>query len=83
MRRPRGSSPWITSSGPLFGAVCVSLALLVFAGTAQAAETEFLFDALHGKTPYRASWEKLMKLVQPTPDWLMQFNKNFDGVSAR
>jgi hypothetical protein len=50
---------------------------------AQAAETEFLFDALHGKTPYRASWIKLMKLVQPTPDWLAQFNKNYDGVSGQ
>ena len=39
-----------------------SLALVVLAGAANAAETEagFLFDALHGKTPYRASWEKLM-----------------------
>ena len=23
-----------------------------------------------------------MKLVQPTPDWLAQFNKNFDGVAG-
>jgi hypothetical protein len=23
-----------------------------------------------------------MKEVQPTPDWLMQFNRNFDGVSG-
>ena len=23
-----------------------------------------------------------MKEVQPTPDWLMQFNKNFDGASG-
>lgn len=43
----------------------------------------FLFDALHGKTPYLASWQKLMKLVQPTPDWLAQFNKNFDGVAGQ
>ena len=53
------------------------------AGAAQAAETEFLFDALHGKTGYRASWDRLMKLVQPTPDWLAQFNKNFDGVAGQ
>jgi Inhibitor of vertebrate lysozyme (Ivy) len=61
------------------------LALVVLASAANAAETEtgFLFDALHGKTPYRASWEKLMKLVQPTPDWLAQFNKNFDGVAGQ
>ncbi len=61
----------------------LSLALVVFVSAAHAAESEFLFDALHGKTPYRASWEKLMKLVQPTPDWLAQFNKNFDGVSGQ
>jgi Inhibitor of vertebrate lysozyme (Ivy) len=60
-----------------------SLALVVLATAAHAAETEFLFDALHGKTPYRVSWEKLMKLVEPTPDWLVQFNKNFDGVSGQ
>jgi len=60
-----------------------SLAIVVLAGAAHAAETEFLFDALHGKTPYRTAWEKLMKLVQPTPDWLAQFNKNFDGVSGQ
>ena len=53
------------------------------AGVAHATETEFLFDALHGKTAYRGSWEKLMKLVQPTPDWLVQFNKNFDGVASQ
>ena len=63
----------------------LSLALVVLAGAANAAEKEtgFLFDALHGKTPYHASWEKLMKLVQPTPDWLVQFNKNFDGVAGQ
>ena len=58
-----------------------SIALLVFAGAAGAAEQTFLFDVLR-LHPYRASWEKLMKDVQPTPDWLMQFNKNFDGESG-
>ena len=24
-----------------------------------------------------------MKLVQPTPDWLVQFNKDFDGVAGQ
>src|SRR5215475_3608547 len=63
----------------------LSLALFVLASAANATEagTAFLFDALHGKTPFRASWEKLMKLVQPTPDWLVQFNKNFDGVAGQ
>jgi hypothetical protein len=61
-----------------------SFALAILAGAAHAAETEFLFDVLHGRTsPYRASWIKLMKLVQPTPDWLVQFNRNYDGVSGQ
>ena len=59
------------------------LLALAFAGAAHAAESEFLFDALHGKSPYRPAWEKLMKLVQPTPDWLAAFNRNFDGLSAQ
>jgi hypothetical protein len=59
----------------------VSIALLVFAGAAGAVEQTFLFDVLRLRL-YRASWEKLMKDVQPTPDWLMQFNKNFDGESG-
>ena len=62
-------------------AISLALALVIRACGAQAADTEFLFDALHGKTPYQASWDKLMKLVQPTPDWLVQFNRNFDGVA--
>jgi hypothetical protein len=61
----------------------LSLALLAPAGAAWAADTEFLFDTLHGRTPYRASWDKLMKLVQPTPDWLVAFNRNFDGVASQ
>jgi hypothetical protein len=62
----------------------VFLALLSasIAGAAAAAEDgSFLFDALRER-PYRAAWDKLMKEVQPTPDWLMQFNRNFDGVSG-
>jgi hypothetical protein len=64
----------------------LGLSLVFFvlvSAAASAAEAGFLFDALHGKTPYHASWEKLMKLVQPTPDWLVQFNKNFDGVAGQ
>ena len=58
-----------------------SIALLVFAGAAGAAEQTFLFDVLR-QQPYRASWEKLMKSVEPMPDWLMHFNRNFDGESG-
>jgi hypothetical protein len=58
-----------------------SIALFLIAGAAGAAEQTFLFDTLRLK-PYRASWEKLMKSVEPTPDWLMHFNRNFDGMSG-
>jgi Inhibitor of vertebrate lysozyme (Ivy) len=63
----------------------LSIALVLLTGAANAAEGEmaFLFDALHGRTRYHVSWEKLMKLVQPTPDWLVQFNRNFDGVAGQ
>ena len=59
------------------------LALLMLSGAARAAEAPFLFDVLHGRTPHHASWDRLMKLVQPTPDWLAQFNRDFDGVSGQ
>jgi len=52
---------------------------------ALAADPAYLFDALHLKDyakSYRAAWDKLMKDVQPQPDWLVQFNKNFDGDSG-
>ncbi|HEY1940666.1 MAG TPA: Ivy family c-type lysozyme inhibitor [Roseiarcus sp.] len=60
----------------------VFVALSLVAGTAAAAqESPFLFDALQNRV-YHGAWEKLMKTVQPTPDWLLQFNKNFDGVAS-
>ena len=58
------------------------LALVFVAGAAAADETSFLFDLLQ-KPAYRAGWDKLMKEVQPTPDWLMQFNKNLDGAAGQ
>ncbi len=61
----------------------LSFACLMLSFAAQAAEAPFLFDVLHGRTPYHASWDRLMRLVQPTPDWLVLFNKNFDGVSGQ
>jgi hypothetical protein len=61
----------------------LTLVFMVLVGAARAAEREFLFDVLHGRTAYHASWDKLMKLVQPTPDWLAQFNRNFDGVAGQ
>jgi Inhibitor of vertebrate lysozyme (Ivy) len=60
-------------------AALLAVALLI--GAARADAQVFLFDALRART-YRAAWDKLMKDVQPTPDWLMQFNKNYDGVTS-
>jgi hypothetical protein len=62
--------------------LAASIALLLIAGAATAAEQTFLFDVLRLQ-PYRASWEKLMKSVEPMPDWLMHFNRNFDGESGQ
>jgi len=59
----------------------VSIALTLVAGAAVADDNSYLFDALRGD-PYRTAWDKLMKEVQPTPDWLVQFNRNFDGVAG-
>jgi len=61
--------------------LAASLALALIAGAALADDASFLFDALRQR-PYRAAWDRLMKDVQPTPDWLVQFNRNFDGVSG-
>ena len=65
------------------GAALAPLTLALIATPGRADTTQFLFDALHGKGAYRVSWERLMKQVQPTPDWLTQFNKNFDGVAGQ
>jgi hypothetical protein len=61
--------------------LAASLALTLVAGGALADNASYLFDALQSR-PYRAAWDKLMKEVQPTPDWLAQFNRNFDGVAG-
>jgi hypothetical protein len=65
------------------GAAVLVASLASVSNAARAEDPQFLFDTLHGKGGYRASWDKLMKLVQPTPDWLVQFNKNFDGVAGQ
>lgn len=59
----------------------VSLAALLLAVPAVAGQTTYLFDVLREKT-HKISWDKLAKDVQPTPDWLLQFEKNYDGVSG-
>jgi hypothetical protein len=58
-----------------------ALALVLIAGAAAAQNAPYLFDVLQ-KPAYRAPWEKLMKSVQPTPDWLARFSKNYDGVAG-
>ena len=60
------------------------VALLVFALIADAAGAQdgpYLFDVLL-KPAYRNGWQRLMKEVEPTPDWLAQFARNFDGVAG-
>jgi hypothetical protein len=58
------------------------LTLSLAVGQASAQNGPYLFDILV-KGPYRVAWEKLMKEVQPTPDWLLRFSKDFDGVSGQ
>ncbi|MDE3175905.1 MAG: hypothetical protein KGM15_07355 [Pseudomonadota bacterium] len=55
-------------------------AALVAATAARAAEPAYLFDALR-LTKYKLSWTRLMKEVEPTPDWLLHFN-TFDGAAG-
>ena len=62
--------------------LAVILAIALAAGQASAQNGAYLFDVL-AKGPYRVSWDKLMKEVQPTPDWLLRFSKDFDGVSGQ
>jgi hypothetical protein len=61
--------------------VAAMLALAGAAGAARAADSEFLFEVLH-KPAFHASWEKLLREVQPTPDWLLRFKKDYDGVAG-
>jgi hypothetical protein len=57
------------------------LAVTLIASAAGAQEGPFLFDVLL-KPAYRNGWEKLLKDVQPTPDWLMEFSKTYNGVAG-
>jgi hypothetical protein len=59
----------------------VLIAALGLAAAARAEEPAFLFDAL--RLPhYHMSWERLIKTVQPTPDWLHNFERNYDGAAG-
>jgi hypothetical protein len=67
------------SRAPARASLCCFICVLVAAPAL--AEDSYLFDVLP-KGAYRLAWEKLMKEVQPTPDWLRQFDRNYDGVSG-
>ncbi len=56
--------------------LAASIAVLFLSAAAWAADQIFLFDVLQQRT-YRASWDKLMKDVQPTPDWLDAVQQEF------
>jgi len=59
----------------------VVAAALLAAGAAHAEEPGFLFDAL--RLPrYHMAWDRLVKDVEPTPDWLRNFSHNFDGAAG-
>jgi hypothetical protein len=50
-------------------------------GVAWADEPGFLFDALRNYH-FKLSWEKLIKTVDPTPDWLMNFERSYEGAAG-
>ena len=57
--------------------------VFLFAAPALADFGGYLFDALQPRAPFRPAWNKLIKDLQPIPDWLRQFNQNFDGASGQ
>lgn len=59
--------------------ILVAAALLA-SGAAVAEEPIFLFDALR-QPRYKMAWTALVKVVQPTPDWLLHFNE-YDGEAG-
>ena len=63
----------------LIAALAVSAAASV--GAARAEEPGFLFDALRNYR-FHMSWEKLVKTVDPTPDWLLHFERDYEGAAG-
>ena len=57
-------------------------AAFLLAAPALADVSGYLFDLLQPRAPFRPAWNKLIKDLQPIPDWLRQFNQNFDGESG-
>ncbi|MGO9741356.1 MAG: Ivy family c-type lysozyme inhibitor [Roseiarcus sp.] len=58
------------------------LAAMISASPAATDPPAYLFDAIRPRTAYRIAWDRLVKDVQPTPDWLRKFDSDFDGVSG-
>jgi hypothetical protein len=59
----------------------VLAAAALAAGAAQAAEPAFLFDAL--RVPkYRMAWDKLMKDLEPKPNWMIGFVSRLEGAAG-
>jgi hypothetical protein len=63
----------------LIAALAVSGA--AYAGSVRAEEPGFLFDALRNYH-FHISWEKLVKTVEPTPDWLLHFERDYEGAAG-
>ena len=59
----------------------VLVAAALVSGAAHAEEPGFLFDALR-LVKFKIGWERLVKTVQPTPDWLMSFERSYDGAAG-
>jgi hypothetical protein len=59
----------------------VLVAAALVAGAARAEEQTFLFDVLR-LPKFHMSWDRLVKGVEPTPDWLLHFMRNFDGAAG-
>jgi len=50
-------------------------------GATRAEEPGFLFDAL--RVPkYRAAWDRLIKEVEPKPNWLIGFTMRLEGAAG-
>jgi hypothetical protein len=61
--------------------VALLLGFCLFADAAGAQDGPFLFDVLL-KPAYRSGWQRLIKEVNPIPDWLAKFVRTFDGVAG-
>jgi hypothetical protein len=61
-------------------AVFAAAALALTSSAARAEEPGYLFDAIR-LYKYKMSWERLLKSVEPIPDWLLHFDA-FNGAAG-